>query len=431
MKISTGYVPRALQRELHATKRRFNVWVIHRRGGKTVGLVNEIIDSAVGNMLFNPQYAYIAPYFSQVKRIAWEYMKQFTKMIPGVTYNESELRVTIPRAKRGDKITIYLLGADNPDAIRGIYLDGAVLDEYSIMSPDVWGTIILPTLTDRRGWAIFAGTPKGRNHFYEILQVAKENRTGEWGYKVAKASETGIIPEADLASARAVMMESEYEQEFECSFSAALIGAYYGKEMEQAERDGRITSVPYEPSVLVDTSWDLGINDTTAIWFFQQVGREIRAIDYIEDAGRGLQYYAELLRKRGYSYGDHYMPHDVEARDLSTGRSRQETFRELGVSPIRIVPRMSFEDWINSSRLLIPKVWFDAKRCERGINALKSYERKWDAKNQIYQSAPLHNWASHGADAWRHYAVGFRDPIQRSRVQNLPRQSDSRYNIFE
>lgn len=435
MNLSTGYTPRNAQVELHLNKSRFNVWVLHRRFGKTIACVNEIVDSALQNKLHNPQYAYIGPNYSQTKRIAWEYVKQFTRMIPGVEYNESELKVTIPRpltkdGRYGDKITIYLLGAENPDSIRGIYLDGCVLDEYAVMHPKMWSEIVRPALMDRTGWAIFAGTPKGMNQFYDILQVAKRNTSGDWYWKIARASETGILNAQDLIAAKEEMGDAVYAQEMECDFGAALVGAYYGKEMSQAELDKRITTIPYEPAVLVETAWDLGISDTTVIWFFQQVGREIRVIDFVEDAGHGLSHYAEVLKKRGYKYGEHFFPHDVAARDLSTGKSRQETLRSLGINPIRMVPKMRVEDRIQATRQLIPKVWFDGKKCERGIHALKSYERKWDDKNQIFLSSPLHNWASHAADAFGCYALGFKDEGQKSRMSHLPRQTESDYDIF-
>lgn len=428
--ISTGYTPRPLQDEMHLNRRRFNVLVLHRRCGKTVFAINDMLDLAQRNTLKNPQYAYIAPYHGQAKRIAWEYFKEYTKMIPGVSYNEAELRLIIPRPSRQDKITIYLLGADNPTSILGMYFDGVNLDEYAEMDPQVWSRVLRPTLSDRAGWATFTGTPRGQNHFHDVLQIAKRNESGDWYWKVARASETKIIDASELKESRQAMSPEEYEQEFECSFTAALIGAYYGKEMEEAENSKRVTAVPYEPSALVDTAWDLGIDDTTCIWFMQQVGREIRAIDYLEDAGQGLPFYAEALRKRGYKYGEHFMPHDAQARDLSTGKSRIEIMRTLGITPTRVVPKLSVEDRINAARMLIPKIWFDQVKCARGIASLKNYERKYDTKNKIFLSAPLHNWASHGADSFGYYALGYRDEAKKTARLSLPRQTESDYDIF-
>jgi hypothetical protein len=190
-RITTGYEPRPLQAKLHLALTRFNVLVIHRRFGKTVFSINEMIDKGLRNPLKNPQYAYFAPFYGQAKRVAWDYLKDYTKNLPGVITNEADLRVEIPRPATGDKIRFMLLGADNPGAIRGIYLDGAILDEYAEMDPTVWGQVIRPTLSDRLGWAIFIGTPKGQNHFHEVYNKAQINDT--WFTALYKATDTNII----------------------------------------------------------------------------------------------------------------------------------------------------------------------------------------------------------------------------------------------
>lgn len=435
-KITTGYSPRVLQLELHSEVKRFNVVVCHRRFGKTVWAINETIDRALRNPLKNPQYAYFAPFFGQAKRVAWDYLKEYTKVIPGVTVNEAELRVEIPRADRQDKVRIILLGAENPAAIRGIYLDGAILDEFAEMDPTVWSMVIRAALSDRLGWAIFLGTPKGQNHFFDVLETAKQKALGgdqSWYWRVFKASETGIIPESELEAARSVMSEEEYEQEYECSFTAALIGAYYGKEMAKAERENRICEVPHESASLTSTYWDLGIGDTTAIWFIQQVGKEYHAIDYFEDSGKDLAHYVRIIKEKqkefGYIYDEHFLPHDAAARELGTGKSRQEVLQSLGLRS-HILPKNRIEDGINAVRLVLSKMYFDKIKCARGLQALTNYSKKWDAKNKIFSSAPLHNWASHGADAFRVFAMGARDQMDDTMKQRLPRASTSSYDIF-
>lgn len=428
--ISTGYVPRALQRDLHLKLKRFNVLVCHRRFGKTVFAINHMIDRALKNPLRNPQYAYIAPTFGQAKRVVWDYLKQYTSMIPGAEPNEADLRVDIP-IRSGERIRFMLLGAENPMALKGIYLDGEVLDEYAEMNPAVWREVIRPTLADRNGWGIFIGTPKGRNSFYDLYERARLGDDPEWFSAMFKASETGIISQSELDSAKREMSEGEYEQEFECSFQAGLVGAYWGKAMEKAEQEGRICSVPYEPLSPVETFWDLGVNDTTAIWFLQKVGREIRSIDYVEESGMGLDHYAKVLQKRDYVFKKHYLPHDAAARELSTGRSRQETFKRLGIKPTKILPRLDKQDQIEAARLLIPKVWFDRVKCEKGIKALQNYQRKWDAKQNVFSNAPLHNYASNGADAFQQAAIGLRDDQDDvSLMRDLPRQAEDDYVPF-
>lgn len=428
--VSTGYVPRPLQLVLHREPARFKVIVCHRRWGKTHYALNEIIDKAFRNPHKNPQYAYIAPTYGQAKRIAWDILKDYLKDFPGVTINETDLRIDIVRPGQRDKIRFMLLGAENPGSVRGIYLDGVVLDEYAEMNPQIWSEVIRPTLIDRAGWAIFIGTPKGQNHFYEICNTAKT--TPGWFHAVYKASQTGIISVAELEAAKATMSDNEYEQEFECSFSAALVGAYYGKEMQKMEDDKRVMRIPYDPALPVSTYWDLGIDDTTVIWFCQNLrGREIRFIDYIEESGIGLPDYARMLQERGYVYEEHVLPHDGAVRELGTGKSRQETLKSLcpGVR-VRIGKKQAVADGINASRLLLAKSWMDDIKCKKGIEALKNYERVWDAKNKIYQQHPKHNWASHGADGFRVAAMEMdENRPSRDEIARYPRKSNADYTV--
>lgn len=430
--VSTGYTPRPLQAELHKSLKRFNVICCHRRFGKTVFSLNETLDQALRCTNKSPQYAYIAPTFGQAKRVAWDMLKDIVKNIPHTTINEAELRVDIHRG--ADRIRIILLGAENPGAIRGIYLDGVILDEFAEMDPIMWSQVIRPALSDRKGWAIFIGTPKGQNGFYDIYQMAvsPENTDREnWFRALYKASTTEVIPLSELEAAKAIMSEEEYEQEYECSFSAALVGAYYGKLMNKAEEEGRVTKVPHEVSQRVFTSWDLGVDDSTAIWFGQQIGKEFRWIDYLEASGEGLDYYAKELAKKPYLYEKHFLPHDIAVRELGTGVARIDTLKSLGLRNIIVVPKQTLEDGINACRLLIPKSWFDAEKCKRGIDALKAYERKWDSKNKIHQQKPLHNWASHGADGFRTAANALDGrKITDEQAKKLPRQSLSNYDIF-
>jgi phage terminase large subunit len=322
-----------------------------------------------------------------------------------------------------------LLGSENPMTLKGIYLDGVVPDEYGEMHPSVWSEAIRPTLSDRKGWAIFLGTPKGQNDFYKKYTYAKNENDPEWYSAMFKASETGIIDADELESNRKSMTEEEYLQEYECSFSAALLGAYYAKSMDRAEKENRITSVPYDSSVPVETFWDLGIGDSNAIWFIQQVGKEIHVIDYLENSGQGLDFYAKELTKKPYYYGEHVLPHDAAAKELGTGVSRQETMRKLGIGRTRILPKQSPEDRINAGRLLIDRSWFDMKKCERGIDCIRNYQSKWDMKNQIFSTAPLHNWASHGADAWGYAAIGLQEDRTELR-KKLNRDANEGYDHF-
>lgn len=384
----------------------------HRRFGKTVLCINELVDRCLRCEKRNPRFAYFAPFYSQAKRISWDYLKFYTKDIPGVTYNEQELRADLPGGRR-----IYIAGADNPDAHRGIYLDGVVLDEYAQMHPRIWTEVVRPALTDRQGFCIFIGTPHGRNNFYEIYEQAKADPG--WFTAIFKASETGLIEEGELAVLKREMGEDAYEQEFECSFTASVKGTYYGKEMSAAEASGKITTVPYDPALGVITAWDLGIGDATAIWFAQRLFREVRLINYMEIEGAGIPQIVKMLRELPYVYTTHLLPHDAAARELGTGKSRQEVLRNLGIIA-DIMPRLGVDDGIQAARNLIPLCWFDKDNTHRGIECLREYRREWDDKLQIFKQKPFHNQFSHGADAFRMLAIG----IDKERPLNQPERQE-------
>lgn len=427
--VHSGYEPREFQAVLHNELKRFNVLVCHRRFGKTVFSINEMIDQGLRSPHKNPQYAYVAPTYGQAKRVAWEMLKQYTDKFPGIKTNEAELKMTMARPWNGDKVTFMLLGAEKFDSHRGIYLDGAILDEYADCDPQIWSKVIRPTLSDRLGWSIFIGTPKGENHFYKIYQDAQSQ--DDWHTAIYRASETGIIPQSELDAARRTMSEEEYLQEFECDFTAALIGAYYGPQMSKADKEKRITRVPHQPDFNVFTAWDLGVNDQTAIWFFQLVGREFHFIDYYENSDKGLDHYVKHVLEKDYVYARHYLPHDVSQREMSTGKERLFTLKNLGLKNPYVVPKArNVADDINACRVIIPRCYFDSVRCERGVSALKNYQRKWDPKDMVYSKNPLHNWASHGADAFRTFAMGHRDEFGQFSGR-MRREVEYDYNALE
>jgi len=398
--------------------RRFSVVVCHRRFGKTVLCVNHLIRAAAHCEAPRPRFAYLAPTYRQAKAVAWDYLKHFTRPIHGTQRHEGELRIDLPNGAR-----IALLGADNPDALRGLYLDGVVFDEYGQMAPRIFGEVVRPALADREGWAIFIGTPQGRNGFHEIYEAARLDP--DWFTALHPASKTGLIAEAELAAARRIMTPEEYAQEFECSFEAAAAGSYYGRLIEEAAVAGRIGPVPHDPRLPVHTSWDLGMDDSTAIWFAQAVGAEVRLIGYYEASGEGLEHYVRLLQSRGFVYGEHWLPHDAEVRELGTGVSRIETLASLGLKP-RLLPALRIEDGVNAARLLLPRCWFDRDACAAGLAALRHYRRDYDEKLRAYRSRPVHDWSSHGADAFRYLAVGLAQVREGARA--LPKR-DSRWVV--
>lgn len=403
IKLVSPYEVREQFRPLHTRKTRWAIAVAHRRAGKTVADINELIMGATKCRLPNPRFAYVAPQLNQAKDIAWTYLKEYTAFL-SPKINESELWVELPG---GARIRIY--GADNPDRLRGIYLDGVVLDEFGDMDPTIWTQVLRPALSDRKGWAIFIGTPKGKNTFYKLWVEAEGDP--DWTRIMLKASETGLLDDKELADAKKMMSEDEYAQEYECSFDAAVRGAYYAKELNEAEASepSRLTSVPHDPRLLTHTAWDLGVADSTVIWFVQTVGRETRFIDCLKGEGVGLDWYVAQLQQRGWLYGNHYLPHDVEVRELGTGKSRKEVLEGLGLNNIRVVPNIPVADGIQAVRMLLPTCWFDAGKCKEGIEALRMYRREWDDKRQEFRTHPLHDWTSHYADAARYFAVGHQE----------------------
>ena len=396
------YTARDVFKPYHNRTQRFAAGVAHRRCGKTVSVLNDIIRRAILSPKENYRAAYVAPYLKQAKDIAWEYLKRYSRQLHAKAPQESELWVELVN---GARIRIY--GADNADALRGGYLDDVALDENGDMNPLVWPSIIRPMLADRRGTATFIGTPKGRNGFYDIYEAAKRNPE-DWFTFFLPASETKILPDEELRAAQQTMTPEQYAQEFECSFDAAITGAYYGKELADADRAGRITSVPYDRNLPVHTAWDLGVGDSTAIWFFQVHMNQMRFIDWYENHGQGLPHYAAVLNAKGYNYETDWVPHDARVKELGTGRTRVETMLGLNMKP-RVVPMHGLMDGINASRVTLARCWFDESKCRQGIEALKQYQTEFDEKTRAFKDRPRHDWTSHTADAFRYAAMAWRE----------------------
>lgn len=379
--------------------------VAHRRAGKTVACIMDLIKRAIEHKGREPRFAYVAPTYTQAKDVAWSYLKEYTAAIPGMEKSESELSVTFPH----NKARVRLYGAENYDRIRGLYLDGVVIDESGDIDPRAWPEVIRPALSDRRGWATFIGTPKGRNAFFDIHKDAK--KAAGWFFAELRASETGIIDAAELEDARRTMTAEQYAQEYECSFDAAVVGAFYGREMELAEKEKRIGRVQHDKAADVFASWDLGIGDMMAIWVGQIVGREWHWINYYENNGFALDHYVDWVKSLPYKVHDHYLPHDGEARELQTGKSRKQFLEDRGLN-VSIVPRHEVMDGIDAARVRFNRMWFDAENCERGIDCLRMYRSEFDDKNKVLRPRPLHDWSSHGADAFRCGVMGAEDRVK-------------------
>jgi len=396
--IEIPYKPREHQLKVHELLegKRFAVVVAHRRFGKTVAALNHLIREAVLNEKETPRYAYIAPTYGQAKRVAWDYLVKYTTPLGG-TNNISELRVDF----WGRRIQLY--GSDNPDSLRGQYFDGVIIDEVGDQNPKIWTDIVRPALTDRKGWCLFIGTPKGHNHFKELRDRA-EKEDG-WGLLEFKASETGVVDEVELKAARNEMGEDKYRQEFECSFDAAVEGSYYGQILNELEDKKHMQEIPREELSRTFTAWDLGMGDSTSIWVAQLVGTEVRLIDYYENHGVGLDHYVKWIKDNDYLKAEHILPHDVRVRELGTGKSRMEMLEEAGLE-VKIAPRMGLDDGIQAVRRLLPRCWFNVPQVQNGLNCLRNYRRDYDEKRKIFFERPLHDWSSHGSDSFRYLALG-------------------------
>ena len=405
-------------------KRAVCVW--HRRAGKDLCSINWAVVSALQRPGL---YWHLFPTYNQGRKIAWDGMtkdgRAFLNHFPEELVegkNNTEMRLTL---KNGS--IFQVVGTDNVARLIGATPVGVIFSEYSVQDPRAWD-YIRPILAENDGWALFIFTARGRNHGYDLLNIAKRNET--WFQQVLSVEDTRAIPMSAVDEERAAGMPEEMiEQEFFCSFDAPLVGAYYGNAMARLLADKHITKVPYEPLLDVHTSWDLGVGDSTVILFFQLQGNEIRIIDYYENQGEGLAHYIKVLREKEYVYGDHYAPHDIQVRDFSTGRSRLEIARELGVR-FRVAANLRIDDGIEAVRSILPRCYFDEDKCSHLIEALRQYRKDYDEKLKAYKDRPLHDWTSHPADAMRYLALSVRDRINK-KISNLPRQAELEYGIFD
>jgi len=405
LEVELDYCPRQVFEDFHDRQERWSVIVAHRRCGKTVLCINDLIYRALMDDKEQGRYAYVAPYLSQSKSIAFDYLLKYSQPVLAKA-NQSELWVELVNGAR-----IRLFGADNPDTLRGLYLDGVVLDEYADMKPSIFGAVIRPLLADRKGWATFIGTPKGHNAFWEVYNNATQDKS--WYVKVLRASQTGLLEQSELDDAAKTMTQDQYLQEFECDFESAILGAYFGKEMRALTDGGRIREIEYDPLFPVHTAWDLGYSDDTAIWFFQVVHGEIRCLDYHSSNGQPVAFYAGILqsreKERGYVYGTHWLPHDARAKTLSSNRSVIEQLGDkIPLKSIKIAPNLKLQDGIQASRLALTRTWFDHK-CTDGIECLRQYQREYDEDKKVFRDKPRHDWTSHGADAFRYLALTWKD----------------------
>lgn len=402
-------------------KRACLIW--HRRSGKDDLALNWAAKAA---HLRVGEYWHMLPEASQARKAIWDAVSPHT----GIRrIDQAFPRDMRANTRKNDMVIEFqngslwrVVGSDNYDSLLGSTPAGIVFSEWALADPNAWA-FLRPILIENNGWALFITTPRGSNHARKTLDLARSDAS--WFAEVLSARDTGVFTEKQLVDELKEYQHDYgddegnalFEQEYNCSFEAALIGSYYGAYLNRASKEGRIGKIPIDRSLLVHTSWDLGVSDSTGIWFIQRAGREYRIVDYHEGAGVGLDEYARILdeKKAQYKwvYGVHYFPHDMAVRELSNGgRSRADTMQNLGYKPT-IVPVSSLMDGVNATRRMLDQAWIDEGRCERGLNALRNYRREWDERLKMFRDNPLHDWASHGADALRTFASGYRDPKEK------------------
>lgn len=400
------FFPRPYQIPLLASldrgvKRAICIW--HRRAGKDLTLVNLLVKEAFKRV---GTYFYLFPTYSQGRKIIWNGINgegmRFLDYIPKEIIKKKLDQEMFVELKNGS--IIQIIGTDDIDRIVGTNPVGCVFSEYSLQNPKGW-ELLRPILAENGGWAVFNYTPRGKNHGYDLYQMAKDN--SNWFTQVLTVDDTKAISDEAIEEERLSGMDEDLvQQEFYCSFNAAIQGAYYSKQIKQAEDENRITRVPYVETIPVNTVWDLGVGDSTAIWFTQLVGDEIRIIDYYEASGEGLPYYAKVLQERGYVYAQHWSPHDIQVREMGSGVSRIETARGLGIS-FQITKNIGIDDGINAARNIFSRCWFDKDKTKQGLNALINYHKEYDERRKEYKNTPFHDWSSHASDAFRYLAVSY------------------------
>lgn len=394
------YRPRECFRPFHKARARWTQLVAHRRSGKTTTMLAEGVARALEGPA-DGRYLYVAPFFGQAKAIAWDMLRHLAEPVTDRT-SEVELWVDLVNGSR-----IRLFGADRPDSLRGMPCHGLLGDEYADWSPTVFEEILLPMLADTRGWAIFGGTPKGRNHFYEQREKALTDPL--WHTELLPVSKTTLIPEEELAYIRTTMSPEVYSQEFECSFVAPRTGSYWGELVERARVSGRIGDFEHDDALPVFAACDLGFTDSTAVWYWQAAPDGYRMIDYDEFDSRPLDWWVALWAAKAYKFETIWLPHDARAKSLQTGRSTIEQLLSSDV-PCRIAPNLAVQHGIDAVRMIMPRCYFNETTTRQGLNRLANYRRSWNAKSSSYSDRPLHDAASHGADAFRYFSLTAQPP---------------------
>lgn len=396
------------------------IW--HRRAGKDSVCLNW---AAVAAHQRVASYWHCLPMAEQARKAVWNAVNPHT----GIRLIDQAFPLESRAATRDQEMFIrfkngstwQVVGSDNYNSLVGSPPAGVVFSEWALCDPAAWD-YIRPILVENGGWALFITTPRGRNHGFNLYNLAQQSE--EWFGQRLTVDDTGALDADRLATERDELITlygeddglARYEQEYLCSFDAALPGAYYSAQMRAARKEGRITDLPIDPNLPVYTYWDVGYRDATAIWFVQKVGYWLHVIDYMEAGFKGLPHFAAELQTKRYVYKEHWGPHDVEKHDPGSGHTYAEVASGLGID-FHLCPKLGVVEGINAARAIFPRCKFDQTRCARGIEALESYHRQWDDKRRDYVDNPFHDWSSHGADAFRYLAVAQTQEVDTRRLR--------------
>jgi hypothetical protein len=411
MVITIPYNPRHWAEALHNSAHRWIVLVLHRRAGKTTAVLNHLQRDCI--RIPQSQFAYIGPTYTQSKRVAWDIAKHISIDIPGIVYNESELTIKYPNGSK-----LILVGSDNPDSLRGLALWGVGFDEYSQQPSNIFSEIISKALADHLGYAIFFGTPKGKNEFYRLYTEALKSDEWTTVFKTIDDSlkeEQGetinnlrqaLEDDRKLVS-QSLMTIDEFNQEWYCSFEAAIKGAYYASEIGEARRTKRIKTVPYDPALKVHAVWDLGTGPQLAVGMYQAIGRERHMIDFWEGSNQdGIPQAISALQKKPYVFGKMFVPHDAKATEESTGKTRLQTAQSLWPNvQWEVVPSLGVDAGIQQGRLFFSRLWVDETACQTWLDYIAQYRQKWDENRGMFLELPYHDFTSHAADVHRYAAI--------------------------
>ena len=375
----------------------------HRRSGKDLTIFNWVIKKLLTEVC---TCFYILPTYSQAKKVIWDSITiegfRFFDYIPEeiiLSKNKQELKINLVNGS-----TLQLIGSDNIDSLVGTNPKIIVFSEYAIQSPAAWD-YLRPILDVNKGYAIFISTPRGKNHFYDLLNMARANKD-KWFSEVLTINDTGVLCDDDMEQAKKEGMSEELiQQEFYCSFSRGVEGSYYGKLIEKAREERRICNVPYEPRTPVNTAWDHGYGDCTSIVFWQDVGGETRIIDCYENFGEGISHYVKIIQSKPYIYGTHYFPHDAGSGSIQTGKTTQSIAEDLGLRTTLLPRPHDISAGIEFVRSLLNIAYIDEQKCKHLIKCLENYHKRYNEKTQSYSDTPLHDWTSHMSDAARYMAT--------------------------